>query len=75
MTDATRQSIIESFSTLESDWYIPDTRVSELCKAVKDSVIENNWDGLRSFLQATADSVIKLQASNKQFHQTDDPQN
>jgi hypothetical protein len=66
MTDATRQSIIESFSTLESDWYLPETRISELIKEIKDSVIGNNWQGLHNFIQETRSSVLKLRESNGQ---------
>jgi hypothetical protein len=66
MTDATRQSIIESFSTLESDWYLPETRISELVKEIKNSVIENNWQGLHNFIQETRASVLKLRESNGQ---------
>lgn len=66
MTDATRQSIIESFSTLESDWYLPETRISELIKEIKDSVIGDNWQGLHNFIQETRASVLKLRESNGQ---------
>jgi hypothetical protein len=66
MTDATRQSIIESFSTLESDWYLPETRISELVKEIKNSVIKNNWQGLHNFIQETRASVLKLRESNGQ---------
>ena len=65
MTSATKQSITEAFSTLEDDWYIPETRITEMCKAIKDATKENNWQGLHDFIQATRSAVVDLQQSNR----------
>ena len=65
MPDPVRQSIIECFSTLELDWYLPETRVAQLCKVIKDSVLEENWEGLHNFIQSTSSAVAALQESNR----------
>ena len=65
MTNATKASIIEAFSILENDWYIPETQIAEMCKAIKDAVFFNNWQGLHSFVQATRSAVVELQQSNR----------
>lgn len=72
MTDATKQSIIENLSTLETDWRNPETRAAELLGAIKDAVIEGNWEGLRNFLYDTVDSVSKLRESNMRSPEVDD---
>jgi hypothetical protein len=75
MTDETRLSIIESLHILELDWYSPDTRMSELFKALKDSVLSEDWDGIRNFIQETRSAVSTLQEYNSRSPEVDDTSN
>lgn len=68
MTDATRNSVIESLRTLELDWYHTDKMASEMFSILTAAVLEENWRGLYNFLQETRNSAVSLRQSSKEFN-------